>query len=350
MKASFSTTYATLRSDAREERVSRVRQIVDWLGRDFDGVIVFDESHAMQNAAGGKSLPRTGSGGERGDQAPSQQGRAGLRLQHALPGARVLYVSATGATPVHNLASAQRLGLWSGAHFPFATRAEFVEAIEAGSVAAMEVLACDLKALGLYAARSLSFEGIEYELMERQLTPEQVRIYALCERVPGHPQQPECSAAGCQRHRRDRHTQQPGQVRCTLGVRERETALLQSPHYGNEDPGADRRRRERSRAGPRRRHPGRLHRRGADGARRLVGYCNYRRSAPSSVSDRPRRHGRSPAQSRAAFRIPPSKLPAPKASPRRCVPRWADPSPTPEPAHQIPCGSPTQPSGQNRAE
>ena len=75
------TTYATLRSDAREEKVSRVRQIVDWLGSDFDGVIVFDESHAMQNAGGGKS--------ERGDQAPSQQGRAGLRLQHALPNARV---------------------------------------------------------------------------------------------------------------------------------------------------------------------------------------------------------------------------------------------------------------------
>src|SRR3546814_15566511 len=43
------TTYATLRSDEREGKVSRVRQIVDWLGSDFDGVIVFDESHAMQN-------------------------------------------------------------------------------------------------------------------------------------------------------------------------------------------------------------------------------------------------------------------------------------------------------------
>ena len=163
------TTYATLRSDAREAKVSRVQQIVDWLGRDFDGVIVFDESHAMQNAAGGK--------GERGDQAPSQQGRAGLRLQHALPNARVLYVSATGATTVHNLAYAQRLGLWGGEDFPFATRAEFVQAIEAGGVAAMEVLARDLKALGLYAARSLSYEGVEYELVEHPLSPEQIRIY-----------------------------------------------------------------------------------------------------------------------------------------------------------------------------
>jgi predicted RNA methylase len=162
-------TYATLRSDARDDKASRVRQIVDWLGNDFDGVIVFDESHAMQNAAGGT--------GERGDVAASQQGRAGLRLQHALPNARILYVSATGATTVHNLAYAQRLGLWGGEDFPFATRAEFVEAIEAGGVAAMEVLARDLKALGLYAARSLSYEGVEYELVEHRLTDEQIRIY-----------------------------------------------------------------------------------------------------------------------------------------------------------------------------
>ena len=37
------TTYATLRSDARDEKVSRVQQIVEWLGADFDGVIIFDE-------------------------------------------------------------------------------------------------------------------------------------------------------------------------------------------------------------------------------------------------------------------------------------------------------------------
>ena len=162
-------TYATLRSDDRGEKVSRVRQIVDWLGSDFDGVIIFDESHAMANAAGGK--------GERGDVAASQQGRAGLRLQHALPNARVVYVSATGATTVHNLAYAQRLGLWGGEDFPFATRAEFVEAIEDGGVAAMEVLARDLRALGLYTARSLSYDGVEYELIEHALTDEQRRIY-----------------------------------------------------------------------------------------------------------------------------------------------------------------------------
>jgi hypothetical protein len=163
------TTYATLRSEERGAKKSRVDQIVDWLGADFDGVILFDESHAMANAARSK--------GERGDTEASQQGRAGLRLQHKLPNARVVYVSATGATTVHNLAYAQRLGLWGGEDFPFATRAEFVQAIEAGGVAAMEVLARDLRSLGLYTARSLSYDGVEYEMLVHALSPEQRSIY-----------------------------------------------------------------------------------------------------------------------------------------------------------------------------
>ncbi|MES0183162.1 strawberry notch family protein [Mesorhizobium sp. C386A] len=176
------TTYATLRSQEREGKKSRIAQILDWVGQEagradgptgtkksFDGVIVFDEAHAMANAAGGKS--------ERGDVAPSQQGKAGLRLQHALPDARVVYVSATGATAVENLAYAQRLGIWGSEDFPFANRAEFVAAIEDGGVAAMEVLARDLKSLGLYTARSLSYDGVEYDLVEHALTDEQIRIY-----------------------------------------------------------------------------------------------------------------------------------------------------------------------------
>jgi hypothetical protein len=163
------TTYATLRSEERGTTKSRIHQIVDWLGHDFDGVIVFDEAHAMQNAGGATS--------EYGDQEASQQGRAGLRLQHALPDARIVYVSATGATDVHNLAYAQRLGLWDGEDFPFATRGAFISAIENGGVAAMEVLARDLRAMGLYTARSLSFDGVEYDMLVHALTPAQVRIY-----------------------------------------------------------------------------------------------------------------------------------------------------------------------------
>ena len=174
-------TYATLRSPARQGKCSRLEQIVGWLadGMDedsrhaFGGVIVFDEAHAMANAAGSK--------GSRGDTAPSQQGRAGLRLQNALPDARILYVSATGATTVPGLAYARRLGLWGGAdsggETPFEQRTDFVTAMEAGGVAAMEVVARDLKALGLYQARALSYDGVEVELLEHPLTPEQRRIY-----------------------------------------------------------------------------------------------------------------------------------------------------------------------------
>ncbi|MBB3965821.1 strawberry notch-like NTP hydrolase domain-containing protein [Rhizobium metallidurans] len=162
-------TFATLRTDEREGKRSRVQQIVDWVGHDFDGVIVFDEGHSMANAAGGKS--------ERGEKSASQQGRAGLRLQRALPDARVVYVSATGASEVESLAYAERLGLWGGADFPFSNRSEFVAAVEDGGVATMEVLARDLKAMGLYASRSLSFEGVEYDILEHELSEEQVRIY-----------------------------------------------------------------------------------------------------------------------------------------------------------------------------
>jgi len=168
------TTYATLRSDERQGpdgtiKASRLKQIIDWLGSSFDGVIVFDEAHAMANAAAEK--------GERGDKAASQQGRAGVRIQNALPQARVLYVSATGATTVSNLAYASRLGLWGSTDMPFATREAFVEAMEAGGIAAMEVLARDLKALGLYTARALSYAGVEVEMLEHPLSSEQIRIY-----------------------------------------------------------------------------------------------------------------------------------------------------------------------------
>lgn len=163
------TTYATLRSSEREGKQSRLKQITDWLGDDFDGVIVFDEAHAMGNAASSKN--------DRGTKTASQQGICGLRLQHALPNARVVYVSATGATTVENLAYAQRLGIWGNDDLPFPTRADFVSAMQQGGIASSEVLARDLKALGLYVARSLSYEGVEVDILEHALTPEQIAIY-----------------------------------------------------------------------------------------------------------------------------------------------------------------------------
>jgi len=160
-------TYSTLRSQKGDK--SRLKQIIEWAGSNFEGAIAFDECHSMGNAMAQE--------GKLGMVKASMQGIIGLRLQNALPLARVVYVSATGATKVSNLSYANRLGLWQTGDFPFTSREDFVESIEVGGIAAMEVVARDLKALGLYLARSLSFEGVEYDTLEIDLTPTQERIY-----------------------------------------------------------------------------------------------------------------------------------------------------------------------------
>jgi hypothetical protein len=160
-------TYATLRSQ-RHDRESRLQQLLDWAGADFDGVILLDESHALGNAAGTET--------EFGAAKGSEQGLAGVRLQIALPRARVIYVSATGATKPENLSYTARLGLW-GPGTAFRDRDAFLAAMEEGGIAAMEIVARDTKAMGLYTARALSFAGVEYDPLEHKLTSAQIEIY-----------------------------------------------------------------------------------------------------------------------------------------------------------------------------
>jgi hypothetical protein len=160
-------TYATLRSN-RGEKGTRLQQILDYVGPDFDGVIVFDEAHEMAGVAGGE--------GSFGMKAGSDQGLAGVRLQNLLPRARILYVSATGASDVNNLAYATRLELW-GPGTAFADRRQFVDSLRRGGIAAMELIARDLKTQGLYAARALSFAGVEYDVLQHDLTGPQIGVY-----------------------------------------------------------------------------------------------------------------------------------------------------------------------------
>ena len=170
-------TYATLRSPARGDKPSRLHQIINWLAGSldpedravYDGLIVFDESHALSHAIA--------THGSRGLNAPSQQGLAAMRLQHALPDARILYVSATGASAVEALSYASRLGLWGNQDSAFDTRSDFITSMNAGGVAAMELVSRDLKALGLYGSRILSYHGVEVEILEHTLTEAQREIY-----------------------------------------------------------------------------------------------------------------------------------------------------------------------------
>lgn len=146
----------------------RIDQIVEWLGKDFDGVIAFDEAHNMGNAVDEK--------GTRGVKKASAKALAGVALQERLPNARVVYVSATGATEIGNLSFADRLGLWGeGTAFP--TRQDFVSKVSEGGVAAMELVARDMKALGHYIARNLSYDGVDYGRVEHVLTPDQRVTY-----------------------------------------------------------------------------------------------------------------------------------------------------------------------------
>lgn len=163
------TTYATLRQASRQGKTSRLEQLLEWLGDDFDGAIMFDEAHAMGNMGDEKS--------KRGKTTASAQALAGLALQDRLPNARIVYVSATGATKPENLAYASRLGLWGTPEAPFTSRSQFMSAMASGGIAAMELVARDLKAQGLYMSRSLSFAGVEYDILDHALTGEQVATY-----------------------------------------------------------------------------------------------------------------------------------------------------------------------------
>ena len=146
----------------------RVRQIIDWLGNDFEGIIAFDESHVMANAMDQK--------GSRGMKKGSLVAEVGLTLQMMLPKARIIYSSATGATEVQNLVYGQRLGLY-GPGTPFKDQLHFVNEIKASGVTAMELVARDMKALGIYTARSLSYAGVAYDAVLHEVTDPQRELY-----------------------------------------------------------------------------------------------------------------------------------------------------------------------------
>ncbi|KAL3107892.1 hypothetical protein niasHT_019893 [Heterodera trifolii] len=143
---------------------TRLRQLVQWCGREFDGVIVFDECHRAKNLC-----PTAGS-------KPTKTGKVVLELQQALPGARIVYASATGATEPRNMAYMSRLGLW-GLGLTFKTFGEFIHAVENRGVGAMEMVAMDMKLRGLYLSRQLSFKGASFSVEETPLTLDFINIY-----------------------------------------------------------------------------------------------------------------------------------------------------------------------------
>lgn len=158
------SSYDTLKTD----KDARLKLLESWLGKDFDGVIALDEAHNMGNANGKK--------GVRGVTKPSAKALAGIDLQNYFPNARVVYASATGATEASNYAYLQRLGLW-GPGTAFHDFNDFMTKISSGGLPAMELVARDMKAMGEYMARSISYDDVKYDTLQHDLTPVQTEIY-----------------------------------------------------------------------------------------------------------------------------------------------------------------------------
>lgn len=112
-------TYASLigRTTTSGKYNTKMAQIVDWCGPDFDGCVVLDECHKAKNLIQANKLK------------PTQTGKAVVDLQFLLPNARVIYSSATGASEPRNMAYMVRLGIW-GIGTAFRTFHEFEKAVE----------------------------------------------------------------------------------------------------------------------------------------------------------------------------------------------------------------------------
>ncbi|CAJ2663872.1 unnamed protein product [Trifolium pratense] len=137
-------TYSCLIASNKND-VTRMGQLLKWCGTGFDGLIIFDESQKGKN-----SNPKMGK--------PTKAAEAVCNIQIKLPNARVVYSSATGASEPRDMGYMVRLGLWGdGTCFP--DFGAFIDNIEKGDVGALELVAMDMKARGMYISRTLSYEG-----------------------------------------------------------------------------------------------------------------------------------------------------------------------------------------------
>ncbi|KAL3149047.1 hypothetical protein ABBQ32_001892 [Trebouxia sp. C0010 RCD-2024] len=157
-------TYTSLTSSS-DRGDTRLRQLINWAGPTFDGLIIFDECHKAKNL-----VPEAGS-------KSTKVGQAVMGLQKALPQARVVYCSATGASEPRNLGYMDRLGLWGPGTPSFSNFQSFLEAVGGRGMGALELVAMDMKARGMYVCRTLSFSGAEFEVVEAPLETEMSEQY-----------------------------------------------------------------------------------------------------------------------------------------------------------------------------
>lgn len=156
-------TYSSLVASSGKR--SRLKQLLAWCGQDYDGCIMFDESHKAKNL--------TFAGQFKG----SKSALSVHNLQKGLPKARIVYCSATGASEPANMAYMNRLGLWGPeTAFP-AGFDSFRLAVDKGGVGMMELVAMHMKRQGSYICRTLSFEGCTFQVETDAFSTQQLEAY-----------------------------------------------------------------------------------------------------------------------------------------------------------------------------
>eukprot|EP00899_Mesostigma_viride_P000110 jgi/Mesvir1/1009/Mv17543-RA.1 len=141
----------------------RLVHILHWLKKDPLGpLIVLDECHKAKNLS------------TRADtlHSSTKTAQAVDYLQRVNPDAKVLYVSATGASEPRDMAYMVRLGTHG-----FPCVGTFLNTIYGAGLGAMELVAMGLKATGSYVCRTLSYEGAEFELLHLTIDEQYATMY-----------------------------------------------------------------------------------------------------------------------------------------------------------------------------
>eukprot|EP00892_Ulva_mutabilis_P012185 jgi/Ulvmu1/9339/UM050_0089.1 len=154
---------AAVYTKALEAPQSRFHAIVKWLQGDQSEsgpLIVLDECHKAKNLISDTGLP-------------TLVGFAVMHLQQRVPGAAVLYSSATGISEPRGMAYMTRIGTCG-----YASMAHLIHCLITAGLGASELFSCSLKASGVYLGRQLSYTGAEFQLKMIDLQPQLQVQYA----------------------------------------------------------------------------------------------------------------------------------------------------------------------------
>lgn len=157
-------TYSKLVSRGKNSS-RRLEQVKAWLSgggaaHGARGLLVFDEGHKAKNR-GTKSADRV------------------QDLQVNFPDHPVLYATATAATEVAHMAYMDRLGLW-GSGTEFADFKDFQAIVSRGELRHKELVAVELRRMGLMSCRSLSWTDTSFEVQTVPLSREDELKYDQC--------------------------------------------------------------------------------------------------------------------------------------------------------------------------